>query len=95
MRVFSVEEEMERAARRRVRAQRGLNIHAMIYAAIMSFLVFINVTTGGEWWMHWPAIGWGLGLVIHAMFATNGTGLFGRDWEERKVQDILQRWQDA
>ena len=83
-------EALEREARHRARVQRGLSIHAMIYAAVMAMLVFINLTVGGEWWAQWPAMGWGLGLVLHALFAHNGTGVFGRDWEDRKVEDMLR-----
>jgi signal transduction histidine kinase len=53
------------AVRRRV-----LQSHAVVYALVMTFLVFIWLTTGaGYFWPQWAIAGWGLVLALHAWFA--------------------------
>jgi hypothetical protein len=31
---------------------------------ILAFLVVVNVMTGGEWWVQWPALGIGIAWVF-------------------------------
>ena len=41
--------------------------HLRIYAAVIAVLVSINALTSPDvWWAIWPALGWGLGLLLHA-----------------------------
>lgn len=47
----------------------GFYIHLTVYVAVMALLVAINALTGGPWWVQWPLIGWGLGILGHAYFA--------------------------
>jgi len=39
-------------------------------------------------WFWFPMLGWGIGLVFQG-FSAFGTPLFGRDWEERKIKEIM------
>jgi hypothetical protein len=47
--------------------------------------------SGGDWWVMWPALGWGIAVAIHAIGVLSSG--FGRldDWESRKVEEIVQR----
>jgi signal transduction histidine kinase len=57
---------VDRSAMRR----RILHSHAVVYALVMTFLVFIWLTTGaGYFWPQWAIAGWGLLLALHAWFA--------------------------
>ena len=50
--------------------RRVLQSHAVVYALVMSLLVFIWLTTGGGYfWPQWAIAGWGLLLALHAWFA--------------------------
>jgi biotin transporter BioY len=53
-------------ARRKVEAVTGFYIHAFVFAAVLLGLFVLNATLGDNWWVHWVAIGWGLGLALHA-----------------------------
>ena len=49
---------------------------------------------GGDWWVMWPALGWGIAVAIHAMvILVGGVGRLD-DWEERKVEEMVQREKD-
>jgi hypothetical protein len=90
----TVDTEDQRYDRARTRAKelRDFYTHATIYVLVNIGLFVINVLTGGGWWFYWPLLGWGVGLGIHALsvFALGG-GAFGRDWEERKTRELMNR----
>ena len=46
---------------------------------------------GGDWWVMWPALGWGIAVAIHAaVVLVGGVGRLD-DWEERKVEELVRR----
>ncbi len=46
----------------------GFFIHLIVYAAVNSLLVIINVTGNYDsLWFIWPLGGWGLGILFHAL----------------------------
>ncbi len=86
-----------RRAIKRVQDIRAYYMGVAIYAVVMPSLWIINWLTlrpGKEiFWAVWPTFGWGLGLAVWGAslwLAANG-GLFGPDWEERKVQEYMAR----
>ena len=84
----------EQRARRRLAAEKGFYVHLAIYVIVISGLFVINALTGhGRWWFVWPAIGWGIGLTIHALSAFGMIGLLGRDWEERRLKELMEEEQ--
>ena len=47
---------------------RGLAIHAFAYVCVNILLIVVDVTTTpGKWWFYWPLLGWGIGLLSHAL----------------------------
>ncbi len=55
-------------ARARAEAKYGFFVHAAVYAAVMIFLVIINlVTSPGTIWFIWPLIGWGFAVALHGL----------------------------
>jgi hypothetical protein len=87
-------EEYQRA-RDRVQEVKGLYAHAVMYLVANVALAILNLTTleknDGVIWFIWPLIGWGVVLVVHAI-SVFGIGRFlGRDWEQRHIQQELDR----
>jgi len=78
-----------REARGRVRALRALYQHLIVYAAVMCMLFLINLSSSPNWWVQWPAMGWGLLLVLHGAFTR--TGLLGPAWEERRIAELMRQ----
>ena len=84
--------ERYRRARRRVGALRGFYIHALVYVLVNAALIGLNsLLPHGGWWWQWPALGWGIGLAAHAAGVFAAPNLLGRDWEERKIRELLAR----
>jgi 2TM domain len=74
-----------------VAALKGFYIHALVYVCVMSLLIAIDMLTGPKWWAQWPLLGWGLGLMGHAIAVYSPFRPFSRDWEERKIKEHLAR----
>ena len=62
------------------------------YVLVISFLAFINYWDN-QWsymWFLWAAFGWGIGIIFHAIGTFNLNPFFGKDWEERKIKEIMR-----
>ncbi|HEX4584325.1 MAG TPA: 2TM domain-containing protein [Burkholderiaceae bacterium] len=79
-------------ARRRVRQIKGFYIHATVYVLVNALLAVINLgTSHGEVWFVWPLFGWGIGLAAHGISVFGAGGLWGQEWEERKIKEIVEK----
>jgi hypothetical protein len=79
-------------ARRHARAVRGFYVHALIFAVVNAGIVAVNLlSTPGRPWFGWGMAGWGIGLLAHGLSVFAFNGLLGRDWEERKIREYLDR----
>lgn len=87
------QEEQQRyeRARRRVKELKGFYIHAATFVLVNIGLFAINIFTGGPMWFFWPLLGWGIGLGAHALNVFGISGSLGRDWEERKTREFMDR----
>lgn len=79
-------------ARRRVREIRAFYVHATAFVAINALLHVINlVAASGAYWAFWPLLGWGIGLAAHGLVTYRWTPFLGKDWEERKISELMDR----
>jgi hypothetical protein len=90
--------EREIYIRRRVKRLAEFYRHLATYLAVNIVLIAINYymltlqpprATG--WWAFFPAAGWGIGVVVHALVVFSPFGIFSLEWEERKVRELLER----
>ncbi|MFO6420266.1 2TM domain-containing protein [Hylemonella sp. W303a] len=81
--------DLERRARRRAGAKLGWIIHATVYVAVNLLLMILSAQSPRGWAIY-PAVGWGMGLVIHGLVVfvlTSGV-------HERLVQRERRRLQE-
>jgi transcriptional regulator with XRE-family HTH domain len=75
-----------------VRKMRGLYSHMMSYVIVMSGLAAINlILMPHRIWFIFPLLGWGIGLISHAVSVLNILPWFGPEWEKRQVEKKLGR----
>lgn len=87
-----VDDKRYELAKKRVEETKGFFIHLGTYVIVISALFAIDLLTGsGIQWAYWPALGWGIGIAIHAFSYVVDERLFGAEWEERKIQETLAR----
>lgn len=74
-------------AKERVDQLKGFYGNLISYCCVIPILVIINLNTSDFHWFWFPMLGWGFGLTMHAL-ETFG---YGKGWEERKIQQILNK----
>ncbi|MDD2985857.1 2TM domain-containing protein [Flavobacterium sp.] len=74
-------------AKDRVEKLKGFYANLISYCTVIPILILINMNTSSFQWFWFPMLGWGMGLTFHAL-ETFG---YGRSWEEKKIQEILQK----
>ena len=75
----------ERAVKR-VKELKGFYGNLISYCIVIPFLVIINLLKSPkEIWFYWPMLGWGIGLLAHGM----NVFAIGKNWEEKKIQEIM------
>lgn len=85
------EQQRIRDAEERVDAQIGFLIHLGVYAAVIALLVFLDWRGGDDWWVHWPAVGWGLGLLFHATLVFSSAPQALSRWRMRRIHEERRR----
>jgi hypothetical protein len=75
-------------AKKQVQEIKGFYGNLLSYCIVIPFLAFLNYQTSWSFqWFWFPMLGWGMGLAFHG-FAVFG---YGKSWEQRKIQEILER----
>lgn len=73
---------------KRVKELKGFYGNLISYCIIIPFLTAVNfLTSPDHLWFYWPMLGWGIGIAAHAM----NVFAIGRNWEEKKIQEILNK----
>ncbi len=85
-------DEKYQEAKKRVEDLKGFYTHLVIYIIVNLGLFLFNILqTPDTLWFYWPLVGWGIGVVIHGASVLINYGLFGKDWEEKKIQEYLNK----
>ena len=75
-----------------VRDIKGFYTHLIIYLVVVGALFALNIIRGANHlWAVWPAVGWGIGVLFHALNVYEVFNLFGPAWEKRQVEKRLKR----
>ena len=88
---MNTEDKKYQKALERVRMIRGFYTHLVMYVLINTLLFLINIMSSPDiLWFYWPLFGWGTGIVMHAVYVFGFGHWFGPDWEEKKIQEIME-----
>lgn len=84
------ETERYQKARLHVRKLEGFWIHLAVFLVANTGLTTLNLVKHPDnYWFPWVLLGWGAGLLLHAVLVF-GSGI-ARNWEERKIKAILEQ----
>ncbi|MCW3160679.1 2TM domain-containing protein [Chryseobacterium oryctis] len=75
-------------AQKRVKEIKSFYGNLISYCIVIPFLVILNlITSPKSLWFYFPMLGWGIGVVAHGM----SVFAMGKNWEEKKIREILEK----
>jgi transcriptional regulator with XRE-family HTH domain len=75
-----------------VRKLKGFYIHLAQYGIVIGFLAIINLFVSPHYyWVIWVALGWGFGVLFHALRAFDKIPFLNGQWERQQVEKYLGR----
>ena len=83
-------------AKERVEELKKFYSHLTSYVLVIGAIAALNYWIDG-WrymWFLWAALGWGIGIVTHAVGTFRLNPFFGKDWEKRKIKEYLQKQEE-
>ncbi len=79
-------------AKKRVEEIKGFYGNLIAYVVVNLGLLAINLLTSpNHLWFYWPMIGWGVGVFFHGMKVFNYMPFLGKDWEEQKIKEFMDK----
>ena len=64
--------------------------HLITYVVMVPIFIIVNHYTTSFPWAIFPIAGWGIGLLSHAIQTFGWNPLFNKDWEKRKIEELLR-----
>ncbi|MDC8001253.1 2TM domain-containing protein [Aequorivita todarodis] len=87
-----ISEKKYKLAKKRVEKLKGFYIHLAIYVMMVPVFIYLNyISRAGFPWALFPIVGWGIGVTSHASETFNYNPFFGKDWEERKIRELMDK----
>lgn len=86
-----------RSAFKKVKALKGFYVHLTVYLAVNVLLFYVytldeDLMAGIQDISNYvTAFFWGLGLLAHAASVFLPNMILGRDWEERKIKQLIEK----
>ena len=78
----------EKQARKQTKREKEFYAHLASYLVVNTMLIGLNLfTSPGYLWFVWCILGWGVGLVSHAVEVFGLPGL-GRNWEKQRMREL-------
>jgi len=82
----------EALALRRVCEIKGFYTHLVQYCAVIMILAVVNLLTySHHFWVIWPAIGWGIAVLLQGLRAFDKVPFLNGQWERHQVEKYLGR----
>ncbi|WP_379967337.1 2TM domain-containing protein [Epilithonimonas sp. UC225_85] len=99
MEIIDKKEDIQyQQAVKKVKKLKGFYIHLMVYIFVNIFLIILNLTDfqKGETirtWDIWATpFFWGIGLLAHAAGVFCPGFFLGKDWEEKKIRELMEKY---
>ena len=101
MEIINKDQIQYEEAVKKVKKLKGFYTHAIVYVVIniMVFIVNTQNLAPGESYFQFKnfltAFFWGIGLLAHAMGTFIPYFILGKDWEERKIKQLMEQERNA
>jgi len=89
---YSNEQNIYLKAQKKVEDLKGFYGNLTMFILVITGMGILNFVTYSKFlWFLYPAFGWGIGVIIHGLVVFNVMPFFGSDWEEKKIQELLNK----
>ncbi|MRX68267.1 histidine kinase [Flavobacterium resistens] len=79
-------------AQKRVKEIKEFYQHLTVFLLCNPIVIVVNLMTSpGYLWFIWSLLGWGFAIVMHAMKVFRISPAFSKEWEERKIRELLEK----
>ena len=86
------EEERYYQAQKRVKDIKGFYVHLTVYLLSNPIIIVVNLLTSPDFLYFLICLfGWGIPLALHGMLAFNYPTFFNKEWEERKIKELMEK----
>lgn len=92
-----LQEEAYLRAKEKVKKIVGFYWHLASYVIVNTFIIVIIVSNGNRLFSFGTfatALFWGIGLLFHFLSVFGPDFLFGKNWEERKIREYMEKEQN-
>ena len=89
-----ISEKRYKSAKKQVEKLKAFYIHLGIYIIFIPILIYLNVLSLSETrvpWALFAILGWGFGIMGHASETFDYNPIFGKNWEERKIRNLMNK----
>ncbi|MFV5701123.1 2TM domain-containing protein [Flavobacterium sp. XS2P12] len=97
MKTDAIAELQYKEAIARVKKIKGFYTHLIVYIVVNLMIVVLNIKDldVGESYWQWrnftTAFFWGIGLTSHALSTFMPNWIFGKNWEEKKIKEFMEK----
>jgi hypothetical protein len=91
-------DERYNLAYKRVKRIKGFYFHLMVYLIFNGFIIIANSNESipgnhilWSWENFSTALFWGIGLLAHGLSVFGRNIFFGANWEEKKIQELMEK----
>lgn len=88
------QEKLENA-QKAVKKVKGFYTHALVYVCVNIFIIgscaVENINNLFQLETYMTAIFWGFGLLAHGLSVFVPNFIFGKNWEERKIKELMEK----
>jgi hypothetical protein len=79
-------------AQKRVKEIKDFYSHLTVYLLCNPIVIAVNLLTSPGYLYFWYSLlGWGFAIVMHGLAAFRVSPIFNKEWEERKIKEILEK----
>jgi hypothetical protein len=93
---MTTQEELKyQEAQKRVKRIKSFYTHLIVFILVNTYIVIKktqNIDPGENVWHAFKVpFFWGIGLVFHGIKAFDSVPFIGKDWEERKIKEMMDK----
>lgn len=75
----------------RIEDERGFYSHLIVYIVVNGALFVLDWFSNGHSWWYFPALGWGIGIILHWTRVFGPNWLPSKQWEKKRFEELMKR----